>query len=90
MEKTKYKYRLFGRSKGRKKNFFKTNINIEKYKIDLNKDITESQYNILDVGSGSGENAIFLSKSYPEARIIASDIFVDGNINLINKILKRQ
>ena len=56
--------------------------------LQLNKDITESQYNILDVGSGSGENAIFLSKSYPEARIIASDIFVDGNINLINKIIK--
>ena len=88
MIKLSHKYRIYGRTKGRKKikffdnNFFKDCI------INLKKDINENKKTILDIGSGSGENSLLLAKKYPNALIIACDVFQDGNINLCNNIFK--
>jgi len=88
MIKLSHKYRIYGRTKGRKKikffdnNFFKDCI------INLKKDINENKKTILDIGSGNGENSILLAKKNPDALIIACDIFQDGNINLCNNLFK--
>ena len=87
MKNEKYKYKIFGRFKGRKKI---KNFNLESlydYKINIKNDINRNQYNILDIGSGSGENAIHLSNTHPTSRIITCELFEDGNINLYNKII---
>ncbi len=88
MIKLSHKYRIYGRTKGRKKikffdnNFFKDCI------IDLKKDINKNKKTILDIGSGSGKNSLLLAKKNPDALIIACDIFEDGNIILCNNIFK--
>ena len=86
MEENIHKYKIFGRRKGRKKNlhdfdqdFLKT-ILTKKILLDKN------NHNILDIGSGSGENSIYLSKKFPKAQIIACDNFEDGNLNLCKSI----
>ena len=86
----KYKYKLFGRFRGRKRqpnlsSNFKT-----KYEFKLENNINKKKYNILDIGSGSGENAIFLSNIYPKAKIITCELFEDGNINLLHNIDKNK
>ena len=53
--------------------------------MDLSTDLVEKKI-ILDIGSGNGENTLFLSKKYPEDLIIASEIYQDGNINLCQKL----
>ena len=89
MKKNQFKYKLFGRFKGRKKNI-KLPLNYNnKYNFNLKNEINNKKYNILDIGSGSGENAIFLSNIYPTSKIITCEIFEDGNINLINNIIKK-
>ncbi len=86
MKKLAYKYKIYGRTKGRKKiqsidkDFF-TN-----YEINLERDIKKNKKNIIDVGSGSGENTLFLAKKNTEALIISVEIFQDGNINLCNQL----
>ena len=86
MKKLSYKYRIYGRTKGRKqiqpidKNF------IENYEINLERDIKKNKKNIIDIGSGHGENTLFLAKKNPEALIIAIEIFLDGNINLCKQL----
>ena len=85
-EKKSYKYRIYGRTKGRKKIQSFDKGFIENCKINLEKDIKQNKNNILDVGSGSGENTLFLAKKNPDALIIAIDIFRDGNINLCNEL----
>ena len=86
MKKISYKYRIYGRTKGRKKiqpidkNF------IENYEINLERDIKINKKNIIDIGSGRGENTLFLAKKNPEALIIAIEIFLDGNINLCKQL----
>ena len=82
-----FKYKLFGRFKGRKRNYKIFENNHKKYEIDLNKKIDKFKYNILDIGSGSGENAIFLSNIFPNAKIITCELFEDGNINLCNLLI---
>ena len=86
MNKKSYKYRIYGRTKGRKKIQSVDKCFFENYKINLEKDIKKNTKNILDVGSGSGENTLFLAKKNPDALIIAIDIFRDGNINLCNQL----
>ena len=84
------KYKIYGRSKGRKKNNFdldkKIVNNIVSKKIILNK----KQFNILDIGSGSGESTLYLSKMYPKSNIVACENFLDGNQNLIYEIIKNK
>ena len=84
----KYKYKIFGRFKGRKK----ININyencIDNFRIDIKNDINQNRKNILDVGSGNGNNAILLSKKNPDSNIFTCEIYKDGNINLSQNIKK--
>ena len=86
----KFKYKLFGRYKGRKKTQLVKQDDIKKYKLNLKIDINKKNYNILEIGSGSGENAIYLSKIYPNAKIITCELFEDGNLNLCNQIIKNK
>ena len=87
MKKEQYKYKLFGRFKGRKKNNNPAFNLLNNFNIDIKKDINQVNYNILDIGSGSGENAIHLSKLYSKAQIITCELFEDGNLNLCNQII---
>ena len=83
-----FKYKVYGRLKGRKnkkkldKNFFKN------FEINLNNNLNINKKYILDIGSGNGESSLFLSNENPNKIIISSEVFVDGNINLINEIIK--
>ena len=68
------KFKIYGRKAGRK---LKKNLNIEilkKYQLNILTDCNTKKI-ILDIGSGNGENAVFLSRKYPNYLIIASDIF---------------
>jgi len=84
------KYNIYGRTKGRKK---------KKYDIDqsfingvLTKDINlnKKNHNILDIGSGSGENSLHLSMLFPKSKIIACENYFDGNLNLCNEIYNKK
>ena len=86
MNKIIYKYKIYGRNKGRKKNKLVNDIRIDDYLLNINQDVKKKNNLILDIGSGSGENALFLSKINSKSLIIACDVFKDGNINLCNKI----
>ena len=90
MKKEQYKYRLFGRFKGRKKNNNPAFNLLNNFNIDIKKDINQVNYNILDIGSGSGENAIYLSNLYSKAQIITCELFEDGNLNLCNQIILKK
>lgn len=82
-----YNYRIYGRSKGRKKislidqKFYKKIIFNPKY------DISKNTKNILDIGSGNGENTIYLAEHHPDTVIVACDKYYDGNINLCNQLI---
>ena len=84
----KFKYKLFGRFRGRKKSYLLSSNEFKKNLINKNVNIYSKNYNILDIGSGSGENAVYLSFLHPHARIITCELFEDGNINLSNEIKK--
>ena len=90
MNNLNYKYNIYGRSGGRKKNKLINNDVLEKYKFNLQNDIKKNKNNILDIGSGSGENSLFLALKNPNSIIIACEIFQDGNINLCNNLIKLQ
>ena len=81
-----FKYKLFGRSKGRKRNKNLLVNNSNDFDFNIEKDFNKNSFNILDIGSGSGENAIYLSKLYPNSKIITCEIYEDGNTNLINQV----
>jgi tRNA (guanine-N7-)-methyltransferase len=85
-----YKYKLFGRVKGRKK--INNNIlkDLKRFTINTSNKIKNDEYNILDIGSGSGENSIHLANKNSKAKIIACEIFEAGNINLSQNILKNK
>ena len=86
MKKLLRKYKIYGRKKGRKK-IQSSSINfIENCKINLENDIIKNKKNILDIGSGNGENSLFLAKKNPDALIIAIEVFINGNINLCNQL----
>ena len=85
----KFKYKLFGRFKGRKKSYLLSSNDFKKYLINKDTNIYPKNYNILDIGSGSGENAVYLSFIHPHAKIITCELFEDGNINLSNEIIKK-
>ena len=88
MKKISDKYTIYGRKKGRKKIHSVDKDFFVNYKINLETDIKKNKKNIIDVGSGKGENTLFLAKKNPDALIIAIEIFWDGNINLCKQLLK--
>ena len=78
----KFKYRLFGRSKGRSKN----NKLIEKaIKMKL-KTIDQTKYNVIDIGSGYGESTLEISKFNSDKIVIACEKYIDGLNNIAKKI----
>jgi len=79
------KFKIYGRKKGRKSTLDLSFETFNNYLLDLSTDLVEKKI-ILDIGSGNGENTLFLSKKYPEDLIIASEIYQDGNINLCQKL----
>ena len=97
MEKNIHKYKIFGRRKGRKKNLHNFDQYFLRTILKKNIQLDRNNHNILDIGSGSGENSIYLSKKFPNSQIIACDNFEDGNLNLcksifishLNNILKK-
>ena len=86
----KFKYKLYGRLRGRKKVNLNFLNNFENFKFHIKNKINRSDYNILDIGSGSGENAIFIAKEKPYSTIITCELFQDGNINLLKQINKNR
>ncbi len=89
MEIEKHKYRLFGRSRGRNKknNDIKIYLkDIEEFKISK---LSKNKKYILDIGTGYGETSIFLSNEYKNHTVIACEKYVNGNINLISSIRKK-
>ena len=88
MKKISDKYTIYGRKKGRKKIHSVNKDFFVNYKINLETDIKKNKKNIIDVGSGWGENTLFLAKKNPDALIIAIEIFWDGNINLCKQLSK--
>ena len=88
MKKISDKYTIYGRKKGRKKIHSVDKDFFVNYKINLETDIKNNKKNIIDVGSGKGENTLFLAKKNPDSLIIAIEIFWDGNINLCKQLSK--
>ena len=88
MKKISDKYTIYGRKKGRKKIHLVNEDFFVNYKINLETDIKKNKKNIIDVGSGKGENTLFLAKKNPDALVIAIEIFWDGNINLCKQLSK--
>ena len=88
MKKISDKYTIYGRKKGRKKIHSVYKDFFVNYKINLEADIKKNKKNIIDIGSGKGENTLFLAKKNPDALIIAIEIFWDGNINLCKELSK--
>jgi len=82
------KYKIRGRNKGRKKNLLYSDISFDRFLLNINKDLIANQNIVIDIGSGSGENALFLAKNNQSSLIIACEVFEDGNINLCNTIYK--
>ena len=80
-----YKYRLYGRSKGRGKN-----SKISKYakKIQV-KNIDQNQYNLIDIGSGYGESVLEFAKKYKNKNIIACEKYIDGINNIAENSKKK-
>ena len=73
-----YKYRLFGRSKGRGK---KNKISYEAKKIEV-QNIDSTHYNVVDIGSGYGDSVLEFARCDINHTIIACEKYIDG----INKI----
>ena len=88
MKKMSDKYTIYGRKKGRKKIHSVNRDFIADYKIIIETDIKKNKKNIVDIGSGKGENTLFLAKKNPDALVIAIEIFWDGNINLCKQLSK--
>ena len=89
MKKYNQQFKIFGRKKGRKsKEDLKSKI-LLKYLLNIPSDLTGKKI-ILDIGSGNGENTLFLSKKYSNYLIIAVDIYRDGHINLCKKLNSRK
>jgi len=83
------KYKIFGRKKGRKK-FQNIDYNVSKnYLLNLDTDFNNKKV-ILDIGSGAGENTLYLAQKYPEKLIVACEIYKDGNINLCKKLMEKK
>ena len=82
------KYRIFGRTLGRNKRNSINNYNNLLIDYNFNQLNNQDQY-ILDIGSGYGETSIYLALKYPKHKIISCDKYISGNLNLIEKIKKK-
>ena len=83
------KFKIFGRKKGRKSlKHLNTKI-YKKYLLSICSDLFKKKI-VLDIGSGNGENTIFLSQKYPNNLIIASEIYQDGNTNLYQELHRNE
>ena len=84
------KYKIYGRKKGRKKK--NQNLHQTFIKSIITKDINikKKDNNILDIGSGSGENSIYQSIKFSKSKIIACETYLNGNINLCHEIFKKK
>ena len=83
------KYKIYGRTKGRKKKRYNLDQTFVNNIITKDINIKIKDNNILDIGSGSGENSIYQSMKFPKSKIIACEIFLDGNINLCHEIFQK-
>ena len=83
------KYKIYGRTKGRKKKIHNLDQTFLNSIITKDINIKKKDNNILDIGSGSGENSIYQSIKFPKSKIIACETFLDGNINLCHEIFKK-
>ena len=82
----KFKYRVYGRTRSRgKKNITKENFLLKTEKYIIKKLDKKTKY-ILDIGSGYGESTIFLSTNNKKNIIISCETYINGNLNLVNKI----
>ena len=81
--KNNFNYRLYGRTKGRKKK----NKDESFLKIRL-KEIDKKKYNIIDIGAGYGESTIQLAKENKEKILICCEKYIDGLNNLYHKAKK--
>jgi len=82
-------YKIYGRKKGRRK-LKSIDINlINNFLLKFNTDFNNKKI-ILDIGSGNGDNALYLAQKFPEKLIIACEIYVDGNINLCNQLISKK
>ena len=80
--------RAIGRKKGKKiSNKINSEI-IKKYLFNFSSDFNNNNI-ILDIGSGNGENTLYLSNKYPDYLIVASEVYEDGIINLCNNLSNR-
>ena len=89
MKQLLYKYNIHGRTKGRKKIQPTDNFFIKNYEINLKKDIKKNKKNIIDIGSGSGENTLFLAKKNRIARKITTNQIDDNFSKLRHKYHNR-
>ncbi len=79
-----FKYRLFGRSKGRSKN---RNI-IDEVNTQRIKKIETINYNIIDIGPGYGESTLHIAKNNNKNVVIACEKYIDGINNIAKKSIK--
>jgi len=79
--KKNYKYRLFGRSKGRNNNI---KISEEALAIKISKNVDPFNYNVVDIGPGYGESTLQIAENNKKKIIFACEKYVDG----INNIAK--
>ena len=81
--------KTYGRRRG-KKNKYTINNYKKHVKEYLLKKIPSKKEIIVEIGSGSGENIINLSKLNSNKLIIACEVYIDGNASLVNKLRKEK
>ena len=72
-------YRLYGRTKGRKKKNNNSFLKIRLKTIDKKKDY------IIDIGAGFGESTIKLAKANKDKFVVCCEKYIDGLNSLFNK-----
>ena len=73
-------YRLYGRTKGRKKKNNNSFLKIRLKTIDKKKDY------IIDIGAGFGESTIKLAKANKDKLVVCCEKYIDGLNSLSNKV----
>ena len=84
----KFKYRLFGRTRGRSKKKIDLNNYYKLISESKIKKLDENNNYILDIGTGYGETSIYFSAKYKNYKVITCEKYINGNIYLLDKIKK--